>query len=141
MAIKQNILIAADTVVIYKKTKVLLIKRLNPPFENQWAFPGGFVEDDEDLDDAASRELLEETLVSISSKNLVQFKAYGKPSRDPRGRTVSVVYFVEVDKEMEAIAADDAKEVAWFELDKLPKMAFDHSEILNELLNYLKIKV
>jgi 8-oxo-dGTP diphosphatase len=139
--IEQNILIAADTVVICKKSKVLLIKRLNPPFEDHWAFPGGFVENDEDLAVAASRELNEETSVNVPFKNLIQFKTYGQPGRDPRGRTVSVVYYLETDYELDAQAADDAKEAYWFDLQKLPKLAFDHSQILNEILLELKITV
>lgn len=114
------------------KTEVLLIQRLNEPFQNKWAFPGGFVDKGEDLEPAAKRELLEET--SISIKNLSQFKTYGKPGRDPRGDTVSVVFYAEVDENVIAQAADDAKDVRWFPLDELPELAFDHAEILRDFI-------
>jgi 8-oxo-dGTP diphosphatase len=133
MAFTQLIYLAADTILIAEE-HVLLIKRKNEPFKGMWAFPGGFVDEGEDLPNAAARELLEETSVAINPERLTQFKTYGKPGRDPRFHTVSVVYAVHVNKKPEAIAADDAAEVAWFSLTKLPKMAFDHSAILEEYL-------
>ncbi|MEZ4720387.1 MAG: NUDIX hydrolase [Flavobacteriales bacterium] len=135
MAIEQNILVAADTVLLTKSRQVLLIKRLNLPFQNTWAFPGGFVEDDEDLEIAASRELLEETSIKIEPSALIQFGAFGKPGRDPRGRTLSVVYYSILPSIIDGKAADDAKDLAWFDLNALPEMAFDHREILDELLS------
>lgn len=114
------------------KSEVLLIQRLNDPFKNKWALPGGFVDKGEDLEPAAKRELLEET--SISIKSLTQFKTYGKPGRDPRGDTVSVVFYAEVDENVIAQAADDAKDVRWFPMDSLPELAFDHEEILGDFI-------
>ncbi len=114
------------------KSEVLLIQRLNDPFKNKWALPGGFVDKGEDLEPAAKRELLEET--SISIKSLTQFKTYGKPGRDPRGDTVSVVFYAEVDENVIAQAADDAKDVRWFPMDSLPELAFDHAEILSDFI-------
>ena len=114
------------------KTEVLLIQRLNEPFKNKWALPGGFVDKGEDLEPAAKRELLEET--SISIKSLSQFKTYGKPGRDPRGDTVSVVFYAEVNENVIAQAADDAKDVRWFTMDDLPELAFDHAEILSDFI-------
>lgn len=114
------------------KTEVLLIQRLNEPFKNKWALPGGFVDKGEDLEPAAKRELLEET--SISIKSLSQFKTYGKPGRDPRGDTVSVVFYAEVNENVIAQAADDAKDVRWFSMDDLPELAFDHAEILSDFI-------
>ena len=114
------------------KTEVLLIQRLNEPFKNKWALPGGFVDKGEDLEPAAKRELLEET--SISMKSLTQFKTYGKPGRDPRGDTVSVVFYAEVNENVIAQAADDAKDVRWFTMDDLPELAFDHAEILSDFI-------
>lgn len=114
------------------KTEVLLIQRLNEPFRNNWALPGGFVDKGEDLEPAAKRELLEET--SISIKSLTQFKTYGKPGRDPRGDMVSVVFYAEVAANVIAQAADDAKDVRWFPMDDLPELAFDHAEILRDFI-------
>ncbi|MFP4469852.1 MAG: NUDIX domain-containing protein [Bacteroidales bacterium] len=117
--------------------KVLLIRRGNPPFEGQWALPGGFVEMDEKLIESAQRELEEET--GIKNVNLLQFRTYGDPGRDPRGRTVAVVHygFVNSDK-IQVKGGDDASEAAWFAVDDLPGLAFDHSKIMSELLEYLK---
>lgn len=114
------------------KSEVLLIQRLNEPFKNNWALPGGFVDKGEDLEPAAKRELLEET--SISIKSLTQFKTYGKPERDPRGDTVSVVFYGDVKEDVIAQAADDAKDVRWFPMDSLPELAFDHEEILRDFI-------
>lgn len=114
------------------KTEVLLIQRLNEPFRNNWALPGGFVDKGEDLEPAAKRELLEET--SISIKSLTQFKTYGKPERDPRGDTVSVVFYGDVKEDVIAQAADDAKDVRWFPMTDLPEMAFDHADILRDFI-------
>lgn len=108
---------------------VLLIQRKNEPYQNHWALPGGFVEENEDLLDAVKRELFEETNITIN--DLQQLGAFGKPFRDPRGHVVSIVYFGFVAENTIAIAADDAKSVFWFEINDLPKMAFDHLEIIN----------
>lgn len=129
-------------ICIFKKNDegqfyLLLIKRKNDPFKDHWALPGGFVDLGEDIKDAASRELLEETSLQVS--DLKQIGAYGKPDRDPRAHTLSVAYFGLVPYDSEAIAADDAKEVGWFSLNDFPLLAFDHQEIVNDSLNrYLK---
>lgn len=112
------------------KTEILLIQRLKDPFKDQWALPGGFVDKGEDLETAAKRELEEET--SVSMESLAQFKAYGKPDRDPRGHTVSVVFFGKAANDIEVIAQDDAKSVQWYDLEKLPSLAFDHALIIEE---------
>lgn len=112
--------------------EILLIERLKEPFKNCWALPGGFVDPGEDLEDAAKRELLEET--SIHIKSLTQFKAYGKPGRDPRGHTVSIVFFGTVDETILAKAQDDAKSVQWFPQNDLPPLAFDHQLIIAEAI-------
>lgn len=117
---------------INSKPEVLLIQRLNEPFKSKWALPGGFVDKGEDLEPAAKRELLEETSISITK--LSQFKTYGKPGRDPRGDTVSVVFYAEVDEHVIAQAADDAKDVRWFAMNDLPDLAFDHAEILSDFI-------
>ena len=113
--------------------EVLLIKRKHDPFMGKWALPGGFVEIDEDLDDGAKRELEEET--GIENIDLIQFKSYGKPGRDPRGRTISVVYYgFIVDQNMKIKAGDDAAEADWYNLEKLPELAFDHEAIIDDFV-------
>lgn len=130
-----NIFVTVD-VIILKITIVgfflLLIRRKNEPFRDLWALPGGFVDENEDLEKAAIRELEEETQIKVEA--LEQIGAFGKPFRDPRGHTVSVAYFGFVPEDTIAIAADDAKEVQWFLLNQLPELAFDHSEIIKAAL-------
>jgi 8-oxo-dGTP diphosphatase len=116
------------------RPRVLLIRRKVDPFAGRWAIPGGFVEEGERLTDAARRELMEET--SLQGVELEQLYTAGDPGRDPRGWTVSVVYLARVKPdELKPIAADDAAEVKWFPLDKLPELAFDHSMILDRARN------
>jgi len=128
MAFTQNIFVAVDTVVIAKNQKVLLIKRKNPPFQGKLALPGGFVEQDEDLPESAMRELEEETGVRAVINDLSFVGVYGAPNRDPRFRTVSIVYRLEILETVEVKGGDDAAEAAWFDLDDLPELAFDHAE-------------
>lgn len=121
-------------IVIFSRAQgsvqVLLIKRGRPPFEGKWAIPGGFVEYDEELDTAAKRELEEET--GIKDVEPIQLYTTGTPGRDPRGRTVSIVYYAFVDADrVELCAGDDAKEAQWFDMDELPELAFDHAKILS----------
>lgn len=120
-------------IVLFKSNKILLIKRLKDPFKDCWALPGGFVDENEDLEDAAKRELFEETTIKVDS--LQQIGAFGKPFRDPRHHTVSIAFYGKVDDDIIAIAADDAKEAYWFSLDDLPELAFDHQEIINKAFN------
>lgn len=130
-----KIFVTVDIVVFREKNtqkEILLIQRKNEPFKNQWALPGGFVDNDEDLETAAKRELLEETCVVAS--NLQQVKAYGNPYRDPRGYMVSVAYFTTVDSDTNAVAADDAKALQWFAVENLPDLAFDHQTIIEDTL-------
>ncbi len=109
--------------------EVLLIRRAHEPFAGMWALPGGFVDENEDLPDAARRELEEETAVVAGP--LTQVGAFGKAGRDPRGWTVGVAYTALVSREgAVARAGDDAAEAAWFPLDSPPPLAFDHAEIL-----------
>ena len=111
--------------------EILLIKRKHDPFMEKWALPGGFVEIDEDLDEGAQRELEEET--GLLNIDLNQFKTYGKPGRDPRGRTISVVYYGFItDENLKIRAGDDAEEASWFALGKLPSLAFDHERIIED---------
>lgn len=109
--------------------EVLLIQRANEPFAGRWAFPGGFVDENEDLEAAAHRELAEET--GLEGLTLFQFQAVGTPGRDPRGHTISIVFAATCPKAQSAVAgADDAAAAAWFSLDSLPELAFDHADIL-----------
>jgi len=109
--------------------EVLLVRRGQEPFEGMWAIPGGFVEMDEDLARAARRELMEETGLDVDS--LEQFRTFGKPGRDPRGRQITVAYLAIVSRELPSPrAGDDAAEAGWFGLDALPPLAFDHAEVL-----------
>lgn len=112
--------------------EILLIQRLNPPFQNQWALPGGFVDMDETLEQAAARELAEET--GLTDIVLSQFKAFSTLNRDPRGHTISIIFTGLVFKGSKAIAGDDAKNVCWFNISELPSLAFDHAEIIREAL-------
>ena len=123
--------VTVDIVIVTHavKPKVLLIRRKHEPFAGMWAIPGGFVDMDEPLEAAARRELREET--GVEAEHLEQLHTFGDPGRDPRGRTISVVYLAEVDgKKVNPQAADDAAEVGWHDLSNLPPLAFDHDKIL-----------
>lgn len=137
---KQNIAVTVDSVVFCKtekRFKVLLIQRKKEPFQDKWALPGGFVEEGEDLETAAKRELKEETGVVVDS--MEQVKAFGKPGRDPRQRTISIAFLSRIFCEEKLTAADDAKDARWFELDNLHKLdlAFDHDEIIKFAQQFL----
>lgn len=128
-----KIFVTVDVLVINNLThEILLIKRLNEPFKNCWALPGGFVDENEDLEQAARRELFEET--NIVTNIMIQIGAFGKPHRDPRGHMVSVAYKTELIPNQIIKAKDDAKEVKWFKMNDLPELAFDHLEIINTVL-------
>jgi 8-oxo-dGTP diphosphatase len=123
--------VTVDIVVATKdfRPRVLLIRRRREPFAGMWALPGGFVDQDEALDAAARRELREET--GVKTSRLEQLQTFGDPGRDPRGHTISVVYLTQLNPaRVKPVAADDAAEVGWFGLDKLPPLAFDHAKIL-----------
>tara|TARA_S200002703_G_scaffold133899_2_gene122203 strand:- start:51 stop:473 length:423 start_codon:yes stop_codon:yes gene_type:complete len=115
--------------------KVLLVLRKNAPFKDMWALPGGFLEQDEELEECAARELVEETGVDVDPNDLRQAMTVGKKNRDPRARVITVVYTIVVDKYEHPICADDdAEEVAWFPMDNLPSLAADHLEIVRKTL-------
>ncbi len=131
--------VTVDIILITEaeSAEILLVQRKNDPFQDFWALPGGFLEMDEDLETAANRELQEET--GIAYVELKQFKTYGAPDRDPRGRTVSVVFYAFVKSKLQAVAMDDAKDAQWFLLDKLPELAFDHQLIIDEFKDAMKL--
>lgn len=120
--------------------KVLLIQRDQAPYRGKWALPGGFVGIDESLEDAARRELQEET--GVTELYLEQLYTFGAPKRDPRERVISVAYYALVKLADHAVrAASDARNVAWFPVADLPALAFDHEEILEIGLKRLKGKI
>jgi len=108
--------------------KVLFIQRDQEPFKGQWAFPGGFVDIDERLSDAAKRELKEETGVSVNF--LEQFYTFGRPDRDPRERIITVAYYALIPSDQLAlVAGDDARDAQLFSTNELPPLAGDHGNI------------
>ena len=108
--------------------KVLLIQRGKPPFQGQWALPGGYVNIDETTIHAAYRELEEET--GIREIALARLDVFDAVNRDPRERTVSVAYTGTLHKLMQPTAQDDAADARWFDISDLPPLAFDHSTII-----------
>ena len=133
---EQHIYLTVDAIIfghIQGDKHVLLIKRVNEPYKDIWAIPGGFVNDDEDLEAAAIRELYEETNIRIT--NLKQLYTVGTPHRDPRFRTAAVIYYTHTDPATHIIkSGDDAKDAQWWPIDKLPPLAFDHTQILADAI-------
>lgn len=120
--------------------KLLLIERENEPFKNKWALPGGFVYMQETTEECAKRILLEKT--GIRHMFIEQLYTFSELERDPRERIVSVAYFALVNKhQYELVAGRDTVKAEWFELSKLPKLAFDHGKILKMAIQRLKGKV
>jgi 8-oxo-dGTP diphosphatase len=138
--LNQNIKIAADSMIFSKNGKhlqLLLIQRGNDPFKGMWALPGGFVEDAEELEAAALRELEEETAMKLPA--MKQLHSFGKVNRDPRGRTVSVTYYAFVNAaEHKVKGGDDAAEAQWVDVKDITEMAFDHMEVLEFALQQLQ---
>ena len=130
--------VTADCIVFNRETdtiSVLLIKRNNEPYKDCWAFPGGFVNIDESAENAAIRELKEETGLEIST--VEQLKAYSNPDRDPRERVITIAFIAE--SKIKAVkGGDDAKEARWFDISTLPALAFDHEQILKDALEKIK---
>jgi 8-oxo-dGTP diphosphatase len=126
--------VTVDIVVLSsdRDPQVLLVRRKQEPFAGSWAIPGGFIDMEETLESAARRELLEET--GLKAAKLIQVKTFGDPDRDPRGRTISVVYLTHADRHRtKPRAADDAAQVGWHSLRRPPKLAFDHARILDHI--------
>lgn len=120
--------------------KVLLVKRGIPPFQGSYAIPGGFVQAEESLDAAALRELKEET--GVNDVYLEQLYSFGDPGRDPRGRVVTVAYFALIAADRSPLAAgSDAADAAWWPIERLPELAFDHRQILDYALERLRNKL
>jgi 8-oxo-dGTP diphosphatase len=119
---------------------VLMVRRGSPPYKGRWAFPGGFVDEGEDIERAARRELREETGLGGRSLRLWQLGAYGAPRRDPRHRVVSVAWLAAVPSDVEPTAGDDASHAEWLAVDELTsrRLAFDHAAILGDALEQLR---
>ena len=110
-----------------------MIQRKFPPYQGEWAFPGGFVEMEETLEEAVVRELEEET--GLKGIDLSQLKAFSSVHRDPRARVISIVFYGFAEENLsEAKGGDDARQARWFPLDEMPELAFDHSDILKTAL-------
>lgn len=123
-----------------QELSVLLIERGASPFEGFWALPGGFVDMQESADEAARRELCEET--GVRDIYLEQLCTFSEPGRDPRGRVISVAYLALVNRaEHPATGGDDARQAAWHGLASLPELAFDHARILEVALERLRNKI
>lgn len=135
--------VTVDVVIfalVAEDLQVLLIKRKHAPFAGMWAIPGGFVHIDESLEDAAARELAEET--GVTNVYMEQLYTFGRPNRDPRTRVITVAYFALVPYDaIHHSPGDDAAETGWFSVFDLPELAFDHQEILNYALTRLRYKL
>ena len=122
------------------RLKVLLIQRAKKPFKDFWALPGGFIDINEGLKDAALRELEEET--GVTDVFIEQLFTFGTPGRDPRGRVITVAYYALVNlTEHPVRSSTDAKNVEWFDIHDLPKLAFDHAEIMKLAIQRLRTKM
>lgn len=140
----QSIKVSVDAVVFGydpdEGVSVLLIKRKYEPFQKFWALPGGLVLDEESLEEAVRRELHEEAGVDVTY--LEQLYTFGKPDRDPRNRVLSVTYYGLVrPKDFQISAQTDAEDVAWFNMKKLPRLAFDHKHIVETAIKRLRGKI
>lgn len=136
---RPKIAVTVDAVVFTEKNgreMVALVERGTDPFRGAWALPGGFVEADEDLADAAARELAEETGLEVPPTTLQQLGAYGAPGRDPRMRTVSVVYWASMPSPEEPVGGSDAAASSWIPVNEALRydfsLAFDHRQILTD---------
>jgi 8-oxo-dGTP diphosphatase len=139
---RSEISVTVDIVIFTLRAgdlQVLLVKRKHPPFEGRWAIPGGYVNPDESLEDAAARELFEET--HVQGLHIEQLYTFGDPKRDPRGRVITVAYFALVPTPLAVEAGDDASDAQWKSVYHLPVMAFDHAQILNYALKRLRYKL
>ena len=127
--------------VVFLETKngfeILLIQRKNDPYQGMWALPGGFVEMDETLEQGVVRELEEET--GLKGIKLQQLHTFSTVDRDPRGRTIGTAFWGFTTKENSKVkGGDDASEAKWFPINKLPKLAFDHQEIVEMAFEKVK---
>ena len=132
--------VTTDCIVITKEdAQVLLIQRGSEPYKGCWAFPRGFLNMNETTEECAIRELFEETGLKVDEVH--QLGAYSKVDRDPRGRTITVAYLVILDQSMPVIGQDDAALAKWWPLSSLPRLAFDHDEIMADAIALFKTLV
>ena len=134
-------MVTVDAIVFNKldgRWRVLMIQRANEPFVGKWAFPGGFIELDEELEDAVVRELAEET--GLREIEFEQMYTFGKCGRDPRGRQITVTFIgIAPEGTVEVKGGDDAAMAMWFYIDELPEeFAFDHADIAKFAIRRLK---
>jgi 8-oxo-dGTP diphosphatase len=128
-------LLTVDCVIVDAEGRILFIRRQNPPFKGKLALPGGFVDIGETVENAARREVMEETGVAVRKISLVGI--YSEPRRDPRGHTCSVAYLARVGKP-KAVAGDDAAATVWLKSVRGKKLAFDHAKIVADALRLAK---
>lgn len=121
-----------------KQLKILLIERGIEPFKGRWAFPGGFLNMNEDAETGAKRELMEET--RLRDAYIEQFHTFSDVNRDPRGRVITISYYALV-KMQDVNGGDDAAQAQWFALNEIPPLAFDHDRILRMAMSRLKEKI
>ena len=117
------------------KLKVLLVKRGGEPYKGEWALPGGFLRSDETAREGAVRELREETALVASAVG--ELGVFSKPDRDPRERVITIAFYALV-KPSKVVGGDDADEATWFSIDDLPRLAFDHADIINTALERIR---
>ena len=139
-----NISLTVDAIVFGYEPKeglsALLVKRKYAPFKGSWAIPGGFVLENESLEEAVKRELKEEAGIEVNY--LEQLYSFGDPDRDPRSRIVTIAYYGLVrSSKFELFASTDAEDAQWFSISNLPKLAFDHQKILTCALERLQNKI
>ena len=135
MSLPKTPLLTADCVVVDRDRGVLMVRRKNPPYKGYLALPGGFVEIGETVEQAARRELAEET--GMEATNLSLVGVYSKPGRDPRGHVCTVAFLAGVER-AEARAGDDAEAVAWIRNINDVEIAFDHREIITDALKLIR---
>ncbi len=137
--LRKNIVLAVDIVVGRRKSEkheVLLVRRKSQPFKNMWALPGGFLEPYERVEEAARRELYEETGLNVARLELIGI--FDEPARDPRGHVISVAFLARAGSKAEPRARSDATEAKWFSLASLPRLAFDHAKIISRARKLLR---
>jgi 8-oxo-dGTP diphosphatase len=128
--------VTADAVIFRsgdKGPEVLLIRRAHPPFQDCWALPGGFLDMDETLEECVARETAEET--GLSGLAFEQLEAFSGLDRDPRHRTITIVFVAMAGADCNAKPGSDAKGAEWFPIAQLPQMAFDHDLVLKKAIN------
>ncbi len=127
-------------ILVERDNNLLLIKRKYEPFKNMWALPGGHLDyGKETLEEAATRELKEETGIFVNKEDLRFFRVYSEPNRDPRGHYITHVY-VAKNFNGQPVADDDAEDARFFPLEYLPELAFDHEKILNDYLTNMDLE-